>query len=60
MSVRPEDHYPSADTVRAMCGVTSERELSAEDIDTAARDLGWPEVTPHPYLVAQRLEDVEP
>lgn len=46
--------YEAAETVRAML---RRPELTDDAIDEAARRCGWPEVDPHPFLVAEKADD---
>lgn len=45
--------YRDADAVRVMLG---RPELTDEEIEAVARECGWPDVDPHPYLVAEKVD----
>lgn len=46
-------NYEAAETVRAMLGRS---DIAIDEIDEAARSLGWPAQQPHPMLVAEVIE----
>ena len=48
-----EQHYEGRETVRAFLHPA---EFTDEQIDEAARKLGWPTKAPHPFLVAEKLD----
>ncbi len=51
------ERFDGTDAVKAMLGRT---DLSDEIIDRAARSCGWPDKDPHPFLVAERVERIQP